>query len=449
VWPPPLTHANGTRLCCINDGEPIDGIPFPIPYSFNREQQKYNVAMMTCGPACAKRWIYDRQHLNGTPSLHLIDKMARDVFGMQSDTEMAPSTLVLDKNGGTMPLLMYRSYGLQFNAAKINALASHLSPHHIIMDIQEKAITSDREQINTVTRVHFPPDAVQDNPSRVMWNSEVLQRPSHLPDDPVLPDDDEPTIFDRYVANHGAEISMSSKRKKASKVSTAVAAAAEKGTVKRGGGRRKKTVGNADIDQQKGKKPRGRRAKQALHTNEETTSPALVEVQQSAEHTLTDRLSIESIRIADESMVIARPLKKRRVIADGVVSLENTAVNVKKKKKQKNTRDPKKRKRGDVESTQDGQALQTATHSNKSASESTVVIEECVSHAHSQTQNAPPTAFDILLERLPPCSLSEDRPCARIEQHHKSVGQITQEPLPSVEQPQRKKRRTAKTKKAT
>lgn len=98
-----------TELCCWHDGHPFAGQVYAIPKSFDTRTKCFVVYGCFCSLACCKAFMQDNS-TNETPSqLVLLERMAREVYNIDSPVNSAPPRVSLSIYGGPYSLERFRS----------------------------------------------------------------------------------------------------------------------------------------------------------------------------------------------------------------------------------------------------------------------------------------------------------------------------------------------------
>lgn len=140
-----------TELCCWNDTEPINGIPFPMPWRKQGSTGKYYVFGLFCCPGCARK--YNRE-TSTTSCISMRDllimEMARKYYGyIQSKLRsfpLAADRRALKKFGGILDIVEYRRLAGYRSDTRIEIL---LPLEMLPMTFVERAVQNSRYEVDT------------------------------------------------------------------------------------------------------------------------------------------------------------------------------------------------------------------------------------------------------------------------------------------------------------
>jgi hypothetical protein len=96
-----------TTLCCWHDSSPFDGPVVALPKSFDAQTQCFVVYGCFCSIACAAAHLLEQTGYETTSQLLLLDRMAREVYGV-TEYIPAPPRLSLEMYGGPYSLERFR-----------------------------------------------------------------------------------------------------------------------------------------------------------------------------------------------------------------------------------------------------------------------------------------------------------------------------------------------------
>ena len=97
-----------TQICCWHDSSPFDGPVVALPKSFDTHTQSFVVYGCFCSVACAAGHLLEQTGFETTSQLLLLDRMAREVYGV-TEYVPAPPRLALEMYGGPYSLERFRA----------------------------------------------------------------------------------------------------------------------------------------------------------------------------------------------------------------------------------------------------------------------------------------------------------------------------------------------------
>jgi len=102
-WP---TH---TEQSCLHCEEPFEGVPLPIPRSYNLVTGKLEAdpGVVCCVP-CLRGYLIEHLHFDMPLRWAIAQRMLRDVFGLKGPFGVAPPRSALKKHGGPYTAQQFR-----------------------------------------------------------------------------------------------------------------------------------------------------------------------------------------------------------------------------------------------------------------------------------------------------------------------------------------------------
>lgn len=96
-------------VCCWHDGAPFDGPVVPIPQHFDAKDRCFVVYGCFCSFSCARAHLLERVGFDVQNQLILLERMGKEVYGLDHLPDAAPPRLSLEQFGGPYSLARFRA----------------------------------------------------------------------------------------------------------------------------------------------------------------------------------------------------------------------------------------------------------------------------------------------------------------------------------------------------